>query len=199
MAFIDHHDVFVGSTTDGHTFVTINRDLPAAHRILTRNGFTTREHQGRTLYLLPPTSAQEAHDRTGHALHELLPHTMDIVDLSWTTRWMDSGPLPETGARFDLSEGRVTATVDADAAREVLEQHAFQRTPTGYALPGETSERESVGIVARAEIHLWALGHGVEVTLGIPTPDAIPPAPSRASAPAPAQPPQPATSKRHIR
>lgn len=199
MAFLEHHDVFVGSTGDGHTFVALNADLPAAHRILTRNGFTAREHQGRSLYLLPPTSAQEAHDRVGQVLHELFPHTMDFADLSWTTRWIGSGPLPETGARFDLSEGRVTATVDTDAAREVLEQHGFQRTPTGYALPGEIGERESVGIVVRAEIHLWALGHGVEVSLGFLTPDAIPPARSRASAPAPAQPPQPATSKRHTR
>ncbi|MEU0844034.1 hypothetical protein ABZ370_31785 [Streptomyces sp. NPDC005962] len=199
MAFIDHHDVFVGSTTDGHTFVALNGDLPAAHRILTRNGFTAREHQGRALYLLPPTSAQEAHHQTGQALYELLPHTMDFADLSWTTRWLDSGPLPETGARFDLSDGRVTATADTDAARQVLEQHGFQRTPTGYALPGEISERESVGIVTRTEIHLWALGHGVKVSLGFPTPDAIPPAPSRASAPAPAQPPQPTTSKRRTR
>ncbi|MFI0776166.1 hypothetical protein [Streptomyces sp. NPDC021212] len=199
MAFIDHHDVFVGSTTDGHTFIALNRSLPAAHRILTRNGFTAREHQDRTLYLLPPTSAPEAHDRTGQVLHELLPHTMDFADLSWTTRWMDSGPLPQTGAHIDLSDGRVTATADTDVAREVLEQHGFQRTPTGYALPGEIGERERVGIVVRAEIHLWALGHGVEVSLGFPTPDAISPAPSRVSAPAPSHPPQPAMSKRHTR
>ena len=109
MAFIDHHDIVIGSTDDGHTFIVINRPIRAAHRILTQNGFTAREHQGRTLYLLPPgTSTQDAHDRAGNALGDLLAHIMDFVDLSSTTRWMDSGPLPMAVARFDLSGPRMS-------------------------------------------------------------------------------------------
>lgn len=124
---------------------------------------------------------------------------MDFVDLSSTTRWTESGPLPETAARFDLSNGHVTATAHTDAARQVLEQHGFQRTATRYALTGERGDRESVGVVAQAESHLWSLGLGVEVSLGIPTPDAIPPAPDRARAAPPARLPQAPTAKRRTR
>lgn len=198
MAFIDHHDVFVGSTDDGHTFVVINYPIRAAHRILLQGGFTAREHQGRTVYLLPPstTTAPEAHHRAGEAVYQLLAHTMDLVDLRSTTHSMVSGSLPEAAARFHLRDGRVTATAYTATAREVLQQHGFVRTRTGYALTGERGERESVGVVARAEAHLWSLGLDFEITLGIPTPDAISLAPGRSDAPgpAPARPPQAPTA-----
>ncbi|WP_338933164.1 hypothetical protein WEB32_34235 [Streptomyces netropsis] len=150
MAFIDHHDVVVGSTDDGHTFIVLNRPIRTAHRTLTAGGFTAREHQGRTVYLLPPdTSAEEAHHRTGEALSELLTHTMDIVDLSWTTRYLETGSLPETAVRFGLSNGHVTATAHTQAAREVLAQHGFSPTAEGYALPAGLGERGSVAAATR--------------------------------------------------
>ncbi|MER5782632.1 hypothetical protein ABT104_13030 [Streptomyces mobaraensis] len=188
MAFIDHHDVFVGSTDDGHTFIVLNRRIRTAHRALTASGFTAHEHNGRTLYLLPPgTSTEEAHDRTGEALHHLLPHTMDFIDLSWTTRHLSTGPLPTAAVRFDLSDGRVTAITHVPTAREVLAQHGFGLTPQGYVLPAKLGEREAVGAVARTEAHLWSLGLASEVTLGLPTPKDIPAAPGHTSTTAPAQ------------
>ncbi|CAL9582978.1 hypothetical protein SUDANB106_05084 [Streptomyces sp. enrichment culture] len=188
----------VGSTDDGHTFAVINYPLRAAHRILTHSGFTARHHQRRTLYLLPPgTPAEDAHDRTGTALSGLFTHTMDIVDLSSTTRWTSDGSPSQTATRFDLSNGRVTVTAHTQAAHGVLEQHGFARTSAGYTLPGGLGERESVGAVTRAETHLWALGLSTEITLGYPTPDAIPPAPGRTDASAPPQLPQ--AAKRRTR
>ncbi|MFI0743025.1 hypothetical protein ACH4PU_33880 [Streptomyces sp. NPDC021100] len=198
MAFIDHHDVVVGSTDDGHTFIVLNRPIRTAHHALTASGFAAREHNGRTMYLLPSgTSTEEAHDRTGDALHHLLAHTMDFVDLSWTTRYTATGPVSEAAVRFDLSDGRVTATVHTPAARDVIAQHGFAPTPQGYVLAAQLSERETVGAVARAEAHLWSLGIPSEITLGIPTPKAIPAAPGHTSATAPARPsPVPRQSRR---
>ncbi|MBC2878051.1 MULTISPECIES: hypothetical protein [Streptomyces] len=198
MAFIDHHDVVVGSTDDGHTFIVLNRPIRTAHRALTASGFTAREHNRRTVYLLPPgTSAEEAHNRTGDALHALLAHTMDFVDLSWTTRYPAAGPVPEAAVRFDLSDGQVTATVHAPTARDVIAQHGFAPTPQGHVLAAQLSEREAVGAVARAEAHLSSLGLPSKITLGIPTPKAIPAAPGHTGATTPARPsPVPRQSRR---
>ncbi|MCC2276235.1 hypothetical protein LKL35_12540 [Streptomyces sp. ET3-23] len=197
MAFTDHHAVFVGSTDDGHTFIVLNQPIRSAHRILTTSGFTTREHQGRTLYLLPPnTSSEEAHNRTGEALHELLAHTMDFVDLSWTTRYLDAGPVPKAVVHFDLSNGHVTATTHTQAADDVLEQHGFTPTPAGYTLPSELGERECVGAVARAEAHLWSIGLASEARLGLPTPEAITAAPGRTRAATPTPPTVPTHQRR---
>ncbi|MEV5506543.1 hypothetical protein [Streptomyces orinoci] len=199
MAFTDHHAVFVGSTDDGHTFVLVNQPIRSAHRILTASGFTPREHQGRTLYLLPPdTSREDAHNRTGEALHQLLAHTMDFVDLSWTTRYHATGPAPKAVVRFDLSDGRVTATAHTQAAQEVLEQHGFTPTSAGHILPSHLGERENVGAVARAETHLWSLGLASETRLGLPTPEAIAAVPGRTRPTRPAPPPAP-THQRHTR
>ncbi|MCD9193429.1 hypothetical protein [Streptomyces albireticuli] len=200
MAFIDHHDVFVGSTDDGHTFIVLNRRIRTAHRALIVHGFTAREHQGRTLYLLPPdTSPEEAHHRTGDALHHLLTHTTDFVDLSWTTRFLGTGPLPKAVVRFDLSHRHVTALAHSEAAHTVLEQHGFVPAPEGYALPTELSERESVSAVARAEAHLWSLGLGSEIALGLPTPQAINAAPDRTGTTMSAPQPQAPRQKRNTR
>ncbi|MGW2650800.1 hypothetical protein ACWC2T_39450 [Streptomyces sp. NPDC001393] len=199
MAFTDHHAVFVGSTDDGHTFVVVNQPIRSAHRILTTSGFTAREHQGRTLYLLPPsTSREEAHNRTGEALHQLLAHTMDFVDLNWTTRYHESGPAPKPTVHFDLSDGHITATAHTQDARGVLEQHGFTPTAAGYTLPYELGERESVGIVARAETHLWSLGLPSEIRLGLPTPKAITTTRGRTQATTPTPPPAP-QRHRHTR
>ncbi|MFC5154010.1 hypothetical protein [Streptomyces amakusaensis] len=114
---------------------------------------------------------------TSNAIHELSAHTTDLVDLSWPS---DTHP----AVHIDLSGDRVTATAYSQAAREVLEQHRFTRTGTGYALPGELSERESLGIVAQAEAHLWDLGLTVRTVLGItttPTPGLLVPAARPAS------------------
>ncbi|MEU9344148.1 hypothetical protein AB0D74_23405 [Streptomyces sp. NPDC048278] len=77
---MDIPDVFIGSTDDGHTFVVLNRRLREADRLLTDAGFLAREHLGRKLYLLPPGSAQDAHERAGVAVYGLLAHTHDLID-----------------------------------------------------------------------------------------------------------------------
>ncbi|MFI1890212.1 hypothetical protein [Streptomyces jumonjinensis] len=195
MAFIDHHDVFIGSTDDGWTFAVLNRRLPSeARQSLTDAGFITRAHQGRALYLLPPGQpTAENHERAGTALYGLLAHTMDFADLSWTTRWPSAGP-EKADVRIVVADDQVTATARSTAGTEILAQHGFLPTHAGQALPASLSERDRVAAVVRAESHLHAEGNIVHVSLGIPTLDAIPPAPGWTSAPAAG--PVPATRPR---
>ncbi|MDF3292394.1 hypothetical protein [Streptomyces silvisoli] len=187
MAFTDHHEVLIGSTDDGHTFVVVNSRLRAAHRLLTQAGFTPHEHHGRTTYLLTPdTPAEEAHNRVGLVMYELIAHTMDFADLS-TTRWHEDG-LPVPVVRFDLSGTRVTAIAHVPQARHVLEQRGFTPAANGYVLPADRSEREQVAAVILTDAHLAMLGLGATITLGIPTPDDIPSAPGHRRNNRPARP-----------
>lgn len=177
MTFIDHHDVFVGSTDDGFTFAILNVDNPKVPKVLTDHGFTPRPIHGRTIYLLPSDiRPRDAHVRVQQALYSLCSHSSDIVDLSQATRWW-APDAPPTVVRFDLSGGRVCATADptVKAAAEVLTRHGFTATETGYVLPTGMSERAQVHAVYRADIRLWTRGLGCEMALGIPTPDQIPP------------------------
>jgi hypothetical protein len=187
MAVTDHHDVFIGSTEDGWTFAVLNRPIPNAARILTGAGFTTRKHQGRTLYLLPPETAADAHERAGIAAYGLMAHTLDFVDLAWTTR-QAATTAPEATMR--CAGGAVCATTTTDRASEVLAQHGFAPTGTDrqYELPAGLGEKDALSAVVSAEAHLHAHGFGVRVDLGIATVQDIPPAPSRPG-PAPAPPP----------
>ncbi|MBT2527558.1 hypothetical protein J7E91_19545 [Streptomyces sp. ISL-99] len=75
MPLLDIPDVFIGSTDDGHTFVILNRPIRDAERLLTEAGFLAPEHLGRRLYLLPPGTAQDTHERAGIAMYGLLAHT----------------------------------------------------------------------------------------------------------------------------
>ncbi|MFH8751930.1 hypothetical protein ACH4GK_33730 [Streptomyces rimosus] len=199
MAFIDHSDVVIGSTDDGHTFVLLNRALPAAQRILTEHGFTARQPSGpgRPLFLLPPAYVgEQANTRTGEATHFLFQHTWDVTDLSWTTRWNPDEPLPEPDVHFDVSGERVTATARTDAARRILANHGFTPTQEGYALPASKEETRQLGAVVQAEIALSMENLGARIDLGFGTPDDIPAAPTRTmgntatppSAPAPSPP-----------
>jgi hypothetical protein len=81
VSLLDIPDVFIGSTDDGHTFVLLNRRIRDADQLLTQAGFHSREHHGRRLYLLPPATAQDVHERAGVAMYALLAHTHDLVDL----------------------------------------------------------------------------------------------------------------------
>ncbi|MFC9131397.1 hypothetical protein ACFT4A_31790 [Streptomyces sp. NPDC057099] len=109
MAFTDHPDVFVGATDDAWTFVILNRRIPGAARMLTGAGFTARQHLGRTIYVLPPETAEDAHERAGVAVYGLMAHTMDLVDLAWTTR--HHGPeRAELDVSIRFADGTVTAT-----------------------------------------------------------------------------------------
>ncbi|KUO04624.1 hypothetical protein [Streptomyces caeruleatus] len=190
MHFLDLPDVFIGSTDDAHTFVVLNRPLRGADRLLTDAGFTVREVNGRTVYLLPPGTAQEAHDRAGTAMHGLLARTHDLVDLSWTTRWSPKGPLPDPDLRFTFTDATVTASAATPEARSLLEQHGF--TPSAdassYRPPERRKDHALLGTVVRAEIHAYVQGLGVRVELGIPTPDAIPAPTHRARSAVPAAP-----------
>jgi hypothetical protein len=190
MALTDHHDVFVGSTGDGWTFVVLNRPIRNAARILTGAGFTAREHQGRTLYLLPPDAAEDAHERAGVAAYGLMAYTLNLADLAWTTRQYGASLAvpPDVAIRF--TDHAVTATAATDQAGAILVQHGF--TPMGakqqYTLPPGLGERDALSAVVRAEAHLYTDGISVRIDLGIPTTRDIPPAPTRPAA-APAPPP----------
>ncbi|MER5211068.1 hypothetical protein ABT063_10895 [Streptomyces sp. NPDC002838] len=190
MALTDHHDVFIGSTGDGWTFVVLNRPLRNAAHILTGAGFTAREHQGRTLFLLPPETAEDAHERAGVAAYGLMAHTLDLVDLAWTTRQHGATPSREPDVTIRFTDHAVTATAATGQADAILVQHGF--TPAGakrqYALPPGLGERDALSAVVRAEAHLYADGISVRIDLGIATTQDIPPAPSRRGA-APAPPP----------
>ncbi|MFJ6898120.1 hypothetical protein [Streptomyces hokutonensis] len=192
MSLVDHHDIFVGSTDDGWTFLVLNRPFNGAARILTAAGFTARQHQGRTLYILPPETATDAHERAGVAAYGLMAHTMDFVDLAWTTRHSSTGDAePEAAIRF--RNGTVTATALTDRAAAVLARHGFTPadTPQAYTLPTGLGEAATVNTVVRAETHLHADGVQVRVDLGIPTLHDIPSAPPRPpAAPAPPSPDQ---------
>ncbi|MCP3821381.1 hypothetical protein NLX86_25780 [Streptomyces sp. A3M-1-3] len=179
MTFADHHDVFIGSADDGWTFAVLNRRIPAADAILTRAGFTAREDHGRSVYLLPPGTSEDAHERAGMAMYGLLAHTMDFVDLASTTR----GPISKAAVHFRFADGTVTATAATDKASGILTQHGFipSEDPARHVLPADMGEREAVNTVVRAEAHLYAEGLGVRIDLGIPTPAAIPTAARRTS------------------
>lgn len=181
MALTDHHDVFIGSTGDGWTFVVLNRPIRNAARILTRAGFTAREHQGRPLYLLPPETAEDAHERAGVAAYGLMAHTLDLVDLAWTTRQHGATPSHEPDVTIRFTDHAVTATAATGQADALLVQHGFvaAEAKRQYALPSGLGERDAVSAVVRAEAHLYAHGISARIDLGIATPQDIPPAPSR--------------------
>ncbi|MEU0426139.1 hypothetical protein ABZ235_21475 [Streptomyces canus] len=189
MALTDHHDVFIGSTGDGWTFVVLNRPIRNAAHILTGAGFTAREHQGRTLYLLPPETAEDSHERAGVAAYGLMAHTLDLVDLAWTTS-QHGAPSREPDVTIRFTDNAVTATAATGQADAVLVQYDF--IPAGakqqYTLPPGLGERDALSAVVRAEAHLYSDGISVRIDLGIATTQDIPPTPSRPGA-APAPPP----------
>ncbi|MFD5751487.1 hypothetical protein [Streptomyces sp. NPDC127033] len=187
MALTDHHDVFIGSTGDGHTFLVLNRRIRGAERLLTEAGFTARSHHGRTVYLLPPSTTKDAFERASVAEYHLLAHTMDFVDLAATTRYSAAGPTPEPDVHFRFADGAATATTGVNRAGVVLTLHGFTPGTAGtpYTLAPGLDERDAVNTVARAEAHLYAEGFGVSIDLGIATPEAIPPAPGRTATAAP--------------
>lgn len=188
MALIDQSDVFIGSTSDGWTFVALNRPIRNAARILTRAGFTARKHQGHTLYLLPPETAEDAHERAGIAAYGLLAHTMDFVDLAWTTRQHGASPATQPAVNIRFTDHAVTATAATDTARALLARHRFTPSADGslYVLAARLSERAVVSTVVQAEAHLHADGISVRIDLGFATLQDIPPAPPRpGTAPSP--------------
>ncbi|MFK0136616.1 hypothetical protein [Streptomyces murinus] len=191
MSFVDVPDVFIGSTDDAHTFLVLNRPVPGANRLLTDAGFTARKVNGRTVYLLAPTTSEDANEQTGIAMYGLLAHTHDLVDLSWTTRWnpQDSGTEPDL--RFTFTGTALAASATTPAARSLLELHGFAPADGGgsYRPTVALNETDVLGMVVRAEAHAHAVGIGVRVELGIPTPDAIPAPPRGPSSAVPGGPP----------
>ncbi|RLU82543.1 hypothetical protein CTZ27_29910 [Streptomyces griseocarneus] len=179
MALTDHNDVFIGSTDDAHTFVLLNRPVLGGHRILTSAGFSRHEHLGRTVYLLPPEEHGDvASDRTGTAMAQLIKHTMDIVDLAWTTTFHSPIRSGRPEVRIRVCGATVTATADTDRARAVLAQSGFDMHGDGVLrLPDDVDEPGAVSRLVRAEAHLMLDGCRVRVDLGIATPAGLPPAP----------------------
>ncbi|MFE4054935.1 hypothetical protein ACFXP3_01275 [Streptomyces sp. NPDC059096] len=179
--------MFVGSTGDRHTFLILNRHINGAHRLLTEAGFTARAHHGRTVYLLPPGTADDAIERAGAAARQLLAHTTDCVDLANTTRYSAAGPLPEPDVRLQFTDGAVTATAGGIRAGVVLALHGFTPAAAGTrcTLEPGLDERDAVNTVVGAEAHLRSEDFDVSIDLGIATPEAIPPAPGRTATAAP--------------
>ncbi|GLW47582.1 hypothetical protein Stsp02_32440 [Streptomyces sp. NBRC 14336] len=176
MSLLDFPDVFIGSTDDGHTFVVLNRRIRDADLLLTEAGFLLREHLGCRLYLLPPGTAQEAHERAGIAMYGLLAHTHDLIDLSWTTRWSPDHQAVDPDLHFQFGDGTVAVTAKTTSARSLLEQHGFAPTADGslYRPQEGLDERGLLGVVTAAEAHAYAHGLSARVQLGIPTPADIP-------------------------
>jgi hypothetical protein len=176
VSLLDVPDVFIGSTDDGHTFVILNRRIRDADRLLTEAGFLRREHLGRRLYLLPPGTAQDVHERAGIAMYGLLAHTHDLVDLSWTTRWSPNQPAGGPDLHFQFGDGTVAVTASTTTARSLLEQHGFVPTADGasYRTRDGLDERGLLGAVTAAEAHAYAHGLSARVRLGLPTPAYIP-------------------------
>ncbi|MET9866719.1 hypothetical protein ABZZ16_11080 [Streptomyces sp. NPDC006386] len=89
---------------------------------------------GRTVYLLPPTTSEEANERAGIAMYGLLAHTHDLIDLSWTTRWSPLNPQPEPDLRLTFTGTALTATATtaqaftAGETDEPLHPHAAAPT-----------------------------------------------------------------------
>jgi hypothetical protein len=191
MSFVDHPDVFIGSTGDAHTFVILNRPLPGAERQLTDAGFTAHDAGGRTVHLLPPTTALAVNEQLASATHEFLAHTLNIVNLAWTAFWDPQGPMTEPDLRFAFTHGTVTATATTATAHSLLKQHDFVPRADGLSYRAPQWPRSELGllrVVVRAESHAYAHGLDVHVDLGIPTPDAIPAALQRTSATVPGGP-----------
>ncbi|MFH9819714.1 hypothetical protein [Streptomyces sp. NPDC017230] len=184
VSLLDIPDVFIGSTDDGHTFVILNRRIRDADRLLTDAGFLPREHHGRRLYLLPPGIAQDVHERAGVAMHALLAHSHDLVDLSWTTRWSPDQPAGGPDLRFQFGDGTVAVTASTTAARLLLEQYGFVPTADGasYRPRDGLDERGLLGAVTAAEAHAYVHGLSARVGLGIPTPADFPASARRRSA-----------------
>ncbi|MGX1853851.1 hypothetical protein [Streptomyces sp. NPDC055299] len=203
MSFVYLPNVFIGSTDDAHTFVVFNRPRRGADRILTDAGFTAREYNGRTIYLLPPGMPQDANERAFWDLHGLLVGHKEFVDLSWTDPWYAQGPLPGSHLRFHFADGTVTATAETDTARWILEMYGFTPSPDGsYQPPSGLDELGLLDAVEYAHAHAYIVGLGSRVDLGIPTPDAIPIAPrqkpARSQAASPGTVPAPGnTGRRH--
>ncbi|EOY45734.1 hypothetical protein ACWDYK_01650 [Streptomyces anthocyanicus] len=193
MTITDHHDIFIGSTSDGWTFLLLNRRIHHATPILAGAGFTAREHRGRTVYLLPPETSEDAHESVGVAAYGLMSHTHDLVDLAWTTRPRPAGTTARPDVNIGFHDGSVTASATTDQAQAVLAQHGFTNAGTDrdFTLPDRLGEADAMNTVVRAEAHLFLCGVSVRVDLGIATVQDIPPAPPRArSAPIPPSPPR---------
>ncbi|MFC9464366.1 hypothetical protein [Streptomyces coelicoflavus] len=192
MTITDHHDIFIGSTSDGWTFLLLNRPIHHATRILTGAGFTAREHQGRTVYLLPPETAEDAHERAGIAAYGLMAHTHDLVDLAWTTRPQPAGTTARPDVNIRINDGSATASATTDQAQAILAQNGFTNAGRArdFTLPDQLGEADALNTVVHAEAHLVSHGVSVRVDLGIATVQDIPPAPPRPrSAPIPPSPP----------
>lgn len=139
--------MFIGSTDDGHTFVVLNRRIRDTARLLTEAGFLTREHLGRTLYLLPPGTALDAHERAGIAMYGLLAYTHDLVDLAWTTRQDGAAPSrePDVAIRFtDHAVSATAATGQADAISSSTASYQRGRSNSTHCHPDSVIATRSV-------------------------------------------------------
>ncbi|NYV73253.1 hypothetical protein [Streptomyces sp. UH6] len=180
LAITDHHEVFLGSTNDGHTFAVLNSDkrryLGAAHRVLTKAGFAPVDHRGRIVYLLPPTNALHQAEQ---AMYELCAHTADMADLAWTARPRHADPQ----VRIFFTGNKVSIVTDSSRARAALRQLGTvnENADGDFALSDSLTEREKVRAAVRIDLRLDRQNITSHIDLGIATPAAIPPAPHRLS------------------
>lgn len=176
MDFTDH-DVVVGSTDDGHTFVLINANLPGAQRIMEDARFTPHEHRGRIVYLLSPEDlGDRAFKRTGEAMDWLFEMTMDVVDLAWTAR---ENPIPADAVdvRFKVSGDTATAHTSSLKAQPILALAGFVADGGTHRLPAGLQQRDALTRIASADAHLSTEGITSRIQLGIKSPADLPPVP----------------------
>ncbi|MET8577347.1 hypothetical protein [Streptomyces sp. NPDC005012] len=174
LAITDHHEVFLGSTNDGHTFAVLNSDkrryLRPAHHVLTKAGFAPVDHRGRIVYLLPPTDTLH---QAGQAMYELCAHTADMADLAWTARPRHADPQ----VRILFTGNKVSIVTDSPRARVALRQLGTvnENANGDFALSDSLTEREKVRAVVRIDLRLDRQNITSHIDLGIATPAAIPP------------------------
>ncbi|WP_274912500.1 hypothetical protein [Streptomyces sp. WZ-12] len=181
MALFDHHDIVLGTSDDGHPFLTVNTATPHAHRLLIDRGFAPYAHRGRTLYF-PRLDVPfaEAHRLTEQAAEEvcLVGSTplSSIADLRWTTYAVAPGSVLEPAVRLYAEHLPVTVTVHdrAPAIRRALADAEFQPTPWGYVLPADMDEEDQAQACQQLHGDLWGLDLPSETRLGVPSPASLP-------------------------
>ncbi|MFB7630527.1 hypothetical protein ACFC0M_06200 [Streptomyces sp. NPDC056149] len=181
MALFDHHDITLGSSDDGHPFLTVTTAAPHAHRLLVNRGFTPYAHRGRVVYFphldVPLAEAHRLIEEAANAvcLAGSAPLS-SIADLRWTTYAVAPGSVLEPAVRLHAGHLPATATVHHRnlAIRRALEDAKFQPTPWGYVLPADMGERDQAQACTQLLGDLWGLDLPCETRLGVPSPASLP-------------------------
>ncbi|WP_367435046.1 hypothetical protein [Streptomyces celluloflavus] len=180
MALVDHYDIVLGTSDDGHPFLTVNSASPYAHNLLVNRGLTPRAHRERALYFpsLDNTFADACRliEEAAGALFPVGQRPLSsVLDLRWTTHAMLPGSALEPNVRLHAGDLPVTATVHYNdpAIHRALEDAQFQPTSAGYALPTDMDEQDQAQACKQLHGELWVLDMPSETYLGIPSPASL--------------------------